>query len=122
LREFTKGIFKIGFYLCVYFDTQFRFTSLVKIAEKIKLLVSSDKIDSIINSYLEEAVIYRMTSQFKSEFQSLRDDFVKFAFSSLANGSLHKKIGKTELIKLLSVSFSGLGYLIRFVRKLEALL
>jgi len=70
MREFTKGIFKIGFYLCVYFDPQFRFTSLVKIAEKIKLLVSSDKIDSIINSYLEEAVIYRMTSQFKEDRQN----------------------------------------------------
>ncbi|GAH63539.1 unnamed protein product, partial [marine sediment metagenome] len=107
--------------LCIYFDLQFRFTSIVKIAEKIKKLVSSDKIDSIINSYLEEAVIYRMTSQFKSEFKSLRDDFVKFAFSSLASGSVRQKMDKAELIKLLSKSFSGLGFLIRFVRKLEAL-
>ena len=121
MREFTKGIFKFGFYLCVYFDPQFRFTSIVKIAEKIKLLVSSDKIDRNFNAYLEEAVIYRITSQFKSEFKSLRDDFVKFAFSSLASGSVRQKMDKTELIKLLSESFSGLGYLIRFVRKLEAL-
>jgi hypothetical protein len=122
MREFTKGIFKFGFYLCVYFDPQFRFTSTVKIAEKVKQLVSSDKIDSIINSYLEEAVIFRLTSQFKNEFKSLRDDFVKFAFSLLENGSVSKKMDKNELIKLLSVSFSGLAYLVRFVRKLEALL
>ena len=121
MREFTKGAFKFGFYLCVYFDPQFRFTSIVKIAEKIKLLVSSDKIDRNFNAYLEEAVIYRITSQFKSEFKSLRDDFVKFAFSSLESGSVHQKMGKAELIELLSESFSGLGYLIRFVRKLEAL-
>ena len=121
MREFTKGIFKFGFYLCVYFDPQFRFTSIVKIAEKIKLLVSSDKIDSNFNAYLEEAVIYRMTSQFKSEFKSLRDDFVKFVFASLESGSVRQKMDKTELIKLLSVSFSGLAYLVRFVRKLEAL-
>ncbi|MBA7570171.1 hypothetical protein ES708_11918 [subsurface metagenome] len=121
MREFTKGIFKFGFYLCVYFDPQFRFTSIIKIAKKIKLLVSSDKIDRNFNAYLEEAVIYRITSQFKSEFKSLRDDFVKFAFSSLASGSVRQKMDKTELIKLLSESFSGLGYLIRFVRKLEAL-
>ena len=122
MREFTKGVFKFGFYLCVYFDPQFRFTSIVSIAEKIKLLVSSDKIDSIINfkAYLEEAVIYRMTSEFKSEFESLRDDFVKFAFSSLESGSVRQKMDKTELIGLLSVSFSGLAYLVRFVRKLEA--
>ena len=121
MREFTKGVFKFGFYLSVYFDPQFRYTSLVKIAEKIKQLVLSDKIDSIINFCLEEAVIYRMTSQFKSEFKSLRDNFVKFAFSSLESGSVREKMDKTELIKLLSESFSGLGYLIRFVRKLEAL-
>ncbi len=121
MREFTKGAFKFGFYLCVYFDLQFRFTSIVKIAKKIKLLVSSDKIDRNFNAYLEEAVIYRITSQFKSEFKSLRDDFVKFAFSSLESGSVHQRMEKTELIKLLSESFSGLGYLIRFVRKLETL-
>ncbi|MBA7533706.1 hypothetical protein ES705_25949 [subsurface metagenome] len=121
MREFTKGAFKFGFYLCVYFDPQFRFTSIVKIAEEIKLLVSDNKIDRIINSYIEEAVIYRMTSQFKSEFESLRDDFVKFVFSSLESGSVHQKVDKTELIKLLSKSFGGLGYLVRFARKLEAL-
>ncbi len=121
MREFTKGAFKFGFYLCVYFDPQFRFTSIVKIAEKIKLLVSDNKIDRIFNSYLEEAVIYRITSQFKSEFESLRDDFVKFVFSSLESGSVRPKMGKTELIKLLSTSFSGLAYLVRFARKLEAL-
>jgi hypothetical protein len=70
MKEFTKGVFKFGFYLCVYFDPQFRFTSIVRIAEKIKLLVSNDKIDRIINSYFEEAIIYRMTSQFKSEFEN----------------------------------------------------
>jgi len=122
MREFTKGVFKFGFYLCVYFDSQFRFTSIVKIAEKIKLLVSNDKIDSIINAYLEEAVIYRMTSQFKSEFKSLRNNFVKFALSSLESGSVRQRMDKTDLIKLLSVSFGGLAYLVRFVRKLEALL
>ena len=121
MREFTKGIFKFGFYLCIYFDPQFRLTSVVKIAEKIKLLVSSDRIDRVINSYLEEAVIYRMTSEFKSNFESLRDDFVKFAFSSLESGSVREKTDKSELIKLLSLSFSGLGHLVRFVRKSEVL-
>ena len=118
MREFTKGVFKFGFYLCVYLDPQFRFTSTVKIAEKIKILVSSGKIDSAVNSYLEEAVIYRMTSEFKSEFKSLRDDFVKFAFTLLVSGSVRQKMGKPELIKLVSVSFSGLAYLVRFARKL----
>jgi len=122
MREFTKGIFKFGFYVCVYFDPQFRFTSIVKIAEKIKQLVSSEKIDkSIINVYFEEAAIYRMASQFKSEFKSLRDDFVKFLLSLLASGSVHRKLNKTELIEFLSESFGGLGYLIRFARKLDVL-
>ena len=119
MREFTKGVFKFGFYLSIYFDPQFRFTSIIKIAEKIKQLVSSDKSGNNINFYFEEAVIYRITSQFKSEFKSLRDDFVKFAFFLLASGFAHQKIDKTELIKLLNKSFSGLGYLIHFARKLE---
>ena len=117
MREFTKGVFKFGFYLCVYFDPQFRFTSTVKIAKKIKLLASSGKIDSVVNSYIEEAVIYRMTSGFKSSFESLRDDFVKFAFNSLEDGSIRMKMSRTELIKLLNVSFSGLAHLVRFARK-----
>ena len=121
MREFTKGVFKFGFYLCVYFEPQFRFTSIVKIAEKIKQLVSSEKIDPNINAYFEEAAIYRMTSQFKSEFKSLRDDFVKFLFSLLASGSMHQKMERTELIKFLSESFSGLGHLIRFAKKLDVL-
>jgi len=121
MREFTKGAFKFGFYLCVYFDPQFRFTSIVKIAEKIKQLVSSEKICNIFNAYFEEAVIYRITSQFKSEFKSLRDDFIKFVLSSLESGSVHQKMEKTEIIELLSVTFSGLGYLVRFARKLDVL-
>lgn len=121
MREFTKGAFKFGFYLCVYFDPQFRFTSIVKIAEKIKQLVSSEKICNIFNAYFEEAVIYRITSQFKSEFKSLRDDFVNFVFSSLESGSAHQKMKKTEIIELLSVTFSGLGYLVSFARKLDVL-
>jgi hypothetical protein len=119
MREFTKGVFKFGFYLSIYFDPQFRFTSIVKIAKKIKQLPSGDKIGNNIKAYFKEAAIYQITSQFKSEFESLRDDFVKFAFSSLESGSVRKKMAKTELIKLLRQSFSGLAYLIRFARKLE---
>ena len=119
MREFTKGAFKFGFYLCIFFDPQFRFTSIVKIAEKIKQLISSNKISNSINAYLEEAVIYRITSQFKSEFKSLRDDFVKFVFNSLIKGSLHKKMDKPELVRVLSTAFSGLAYLVRLVRKME---
>ena len=118
MRELTKGTFKFGFYLCIYFDPQFRFTSIVKIAEKIKQLVSSYKLDIKVNFYYEEAVIYRLTSQFKSEFESLREEFVKFLFSSLENGSVREKMGKAELIKLLSKSFNGLAYLIRFAKRL----
>ena len=119
MREFTKGVFKFGFYLCVYFDPQFRFTSVVKIAEKIKLLVSIRKINSVINSYFEEAIIFRMTSKFKTEFAILRDNFVKFLLSLLTNGTLHKKMEKPAIIRFFRESFGGFGHLIRFVKKLE---
>ena len=121
MREFTKGVFKFSFYLCIYFDSQFRLTSIVKIGEKIKLLVSDKKINSNINSYLEEAVIFRMTSQFKIEFPSLRDNFVKFVFSLLTRGTLHVKMEKPAIIKFFRESFGGFGHLIRFVKKLETL-
>ena len=116
MREFTKGVFKLGFYLCICFDSQYRFTSIIKIAAKIKQLVTRRKIDSVIMSYFEESIIYRMTSQFKTEFTSLRDDFVKFVFTRLERGSFHKKIVNLELIKFLNKSFGGFGYLIRFAK------
>ena len=121
MREFTKGVFKFSFYLCIYFDSQFRLTSIVKIGEKIKLLVSDKKINSNINSYLEEAVIFRMTSQFKNEFASLRDEFVKFVLSLLMNGTLHQQMTRPALIRFFRETFGGFGYLIRFVKKLETL-
>ncbi len=121
MREFTKGVFKFVFYLCVYLDSQFRFTSVVKIAEKIKLLVSNKKINSAINSYFEEAVIFRITSQFKTEFTSIRDGFFKFVLSLLTGGTLHVKLDKFEVIKFFKESFGGFGHLIRFVKKLESL-
>ncbi len=121
MREFTKGVFKFGFYLCSYFDPQFRFTSVVKIAEKIKLLVSNRKINSAINSYTEEAVIFRMTSQFKTEFTPIRDGFVGFVLSLLTSGTLHIKMEKLAIIEFFRESFGGFGHLIRFVKKLETL-
>ena len=119
MRELSKGIFKFGFYICVYFDPKFRFTSVVKIAEKIKLLVSNKKINRVINSYIEEAVIFRIASQFKIEFPSLRDDFVKFVLSLLISGALHEQMKRPALIKFFSESFGGFGYLIRFVKSIE---
>ena len=118
-RNFTKGMFKFGFYLCVYFDSQFRFTSFVKIANKIKQLVLNNQISSDINLYFEEATIFRITSQFKTEFTLLRDNFVKFVLSLLENGTLHQKMDRRDLIKFFRESFGGFGHLIRFVKKLE---
>ena len=119
MRAFTKGVFKFSFYLCVYFDSQFRLTSILKIVEKIKLLVSNKKINSVINSYLEEAVIFRMASQFKIEFATLRHDFVKFVLSLLISGALHKKMEIPAIIRFFKESFGGFGHLIRFVKSLE---
>lgn len=121
MREFTKGVFKFGFYLCVYLDPKFRFTSVVKIAEKIKLLVSNRKINGAINSYFEEAVIFRVTSQFKTEFAPLRDGFVKLVLSLLTNGTLHVKLDKSAITEFFKESFGGFGHLIRFVKKLDTL-
>jgi len=119
MREFTKGVFKLGFYLCIYFDSQYHFTSIIRIAEKIKQLVTSRKIGSEINSFFEESIIYRLTSQFKTEFTLLRNNFLKFLLSLLTSGALHKQMEKSTLIRFFSKSFGGFGHLIRFVRSLE---
>jgi len=121
-RKLFRGHAKATLYQSeVYFDPQFRFTSIVKIASRVKQLVTSRKIDKFVNSYFKEALIYRMTFQFKSEFKLFRDNLAKFMLFSFESGSVHQKMEKAEIIKLLSEIFSGLGYLIRSIRKLDVL-
>jgi len=80
MREFTKGVFKFGFYLCVYFDPQFRFTSIVKIAEKIKQLVSSDiaeKLNWLYSGYAYRGLkIYRSNDKDKRALSLIFTQFI----------------------------------------------
>lgn len=40
--EFTKAIFKFSFYICIYFDTSYRSTSICDIKKKVRELVEDN--------------------------------------------------------------------------------
>ncbi|KKM05589.1 hypothetical protein LCGC14_1752560 [marine sediment metagenome] len=112
-KKYSKGVFKIAFYLCVFFVNSFRYTSLMKIGSKIQQLNKQGKIDTEILEFFEEAMIYRTTRQYKTDFSTLREKIIYFMFSLLEKGKLHKKMNHSELVKYLSTYFGGFPYLIR---------
>ncbi|KKM21031.1 hypothetical protein LCGC14_1639520 [marine sediment metagenome] len=115
--RYSKAIFKIAFYMCIFFDNSFRHTSLVKIGEKLRQLNQQGKVDIQILEFFEEAMIYRMTRLYKSNFSTLRKKTIYCMFSLLIKGKLHKKMNLKELVKYLSIYFGGFPYLIRKAKK-----
>ncbi|KKK60220.1 hypothetical protein LCGC14_3026540, partial [marine sediment metagenome] len=114
MRKYSKGIFKIAYYMCVFFDNSFRYTTLIEIGKKLKQLHQQGKIDIKIIEFFEEAMIFRMTRHYKTNFSTLRKKTIYFMFSLLLEeGKLHKKMDPRELVKYLSIYFGGFPYLIR---------
>ena len=99
--------------MCIFFVNPFRYTSLMKIGSKLQQLKHKGKNDTEILEFFEEAMIYRMTRQYKSDFSTLREKTIYFMFSLLEKGKLHIKMNHSELIKYLSIYFGGFPYLIR---------
>ena len=119
MKEFSKGVFKIGFYLCIYFNFKenFRATRILQIGNKLKQICEIvRKIEDIVG-YFEETIIYRNTGYFITEFEKLRKEFIKFIFSLLKTGGLHKKMTTSELEDYLATSFSGFPHLIQSLKK-----
>ncbi|MFX1425029.1 MAG: hypothetical protein ACFFBE_01150 [Promethearchaeota archaeon] len=114
-KEFSKGVFKIGFYLCKYFNSDFRDTRILRIGEKLKETSKYVKEIKDILSYFEETIIFRTTGYYITKFEELREEFITFIFSLLENGGLHKKMPNNELNNYLKSSFSGFPHLIHML-------
>ena len=119
MKEYSKAVFKAAFYFCVFIDKSYRKTSIVEIGGKIKYQISNYGMLKEMNAYLEEAIIFRITGQFKTEFNTLRTNFVSYIFSLLEDGSLNEKMNYHKVINYLTDIFSGFPYLIQEVKKLD---
>ncbi len=115
-REFTKAVFKFGFYLCKYFDKSYYLTSVLNISIHIKNLQIEDKIKKNMLHFMEESKIFRRTDKFSTDFKILRKNFILFIFSLLRNGALHRKLEFQELVNYLEKKFNGLPYLTRYIK------
>ncbi|MEE9378369.1 MAG: thermonuclease family protein [Candidatus Lokiarchaeia archaeon] len=117
MNECSKGIFKIAFYFCVYFDPSFRSTTVIEIGRKLQQLSTERNFIKSLVDFFEDAIIFRITGQFKTEIKELRASLITYIFSLLDQGALHKKMNYKELVKYLTDSFSGLPYLIQVLKK-----
>jgi len=115
-KELSKGIFKTAFYFCVYLTPQFRKTSIIEIGKKLKKFEERNKELERLSSFFEEAFIFRITGQYKSEFMKLREDLILFIFTLLENGTLHKEMDYLDLVKYLSTTYSGFSELLQYIQ------
>ena len=119
MKDFTKGVFKFGFYLCIYFDKTFRLTSIRAIANKIEELTKQGKLDEKMLEAIKDSIFFRRTSMFTKDYRKLKDTFILQIFSLVGKGQLHKKMNFDELIQFLKDWFRGLRYLVDFAKKLK---
>lgn len=113
LRELSKSIFKIAFYLCVYFVDTFRFTSLVEIENKLKDIIELITPLKPFKFFFEESKLFRTTGEFSMDYEPLCNKFIRFIFSLLKLGVLHRRIEGEELDIFLAKYFGGFPLLKR---------
>jgi len=113
MKEFTKAVFKYSFYICIFYDSTFHFTSNHNIERKIFELVESKKFDELGLYFLTESIHFRKEQEFNEPFKHLLRKFTEYIFNLLGNGKLHRPMKYQELRKYLEKIFRGLPYLIR---------
>lgn len=111
MREFSKGILKICFYICVYFAENFHYTSITLIEKKLKEITTIVSAIKEMETFFEEAKHFRVNSRFKTEFESLHDDFILYNIRLLKQGVFHRKFDNNELEIFLTRYFGGFPYL-----------
>ena len=116
-KEFSKAVFKIGFYTCVYFNKSFTDTKVLHIGQKIKETSEIVRKIEDLNGYFEETIVFRTTGYYITKYEKLREEFVRFLFSLLELGGLHKKMSTSELKDYFTSSYSGFPHLIHFLNK-----
>ena len=121
MREFSKAVFKIGFYFCIYFtfDEIFRDTRILQIGNKLKEICKKIRKIEDLFGYFEETIIYRNTGYFITEFKKLVKEFTNFILLLLKTGGLHKKMTTSELRDYLTTSFNGFPHLIQALKKYQ---
>ncbi|MFX1444442.1 MAG: hypothetical protein ACFFHV_13585 [Promethearchaeota archaeon] len=119
MQQFTKGVFKFGFYLCIYFEKDFRFTSIRAIANTIELLIEQNRVEKEILDYIKDAIFFRRTHRIPSRFNNLRNSFILRIFSLIGKGKLHRRMNFDELIQYLGIQFRGLRYMIQFAKRVK---
>ena len=113
MRELSKAIFKIAFYLCLYFVDTFRFTSLVAIEKKLEDIIEVISPLKSFKNFFEEAKFFRTTGKVILEYKSLRTKFIISIFILLKQGILHRKIEGEDLSIYLTKYFGGFPFLKR---------
>ena len=113
MKEFTKAVFKFSFYICIFYDPTFHFTSNHNIERKIFELVENKKFDELGLYFLTESIHFRKKQEFNELFKDLLRSFIEYIFNLLGNGKLHRPMKYQELRKYLEKIFRGLPYLIR---------
>jgi len=119
MQQFTKGVFQFGFYLCIYFDKNYRLTSIRAITNSIEHLTKQNTIEKEILDYIKDAIFYRRTHRFPSKFTTMRNSFILRIFSLIGKGQLHRRMNFNELIQYLESQFGGLSYMIQFAGRVK---
>lgn len=119
VKEWTKAVFKICFYLCILKDKTFRSTSKYKISKKVQELVKSNMVEKRVLMYLIKAIQVRKTGKKPNEYKSLLTEYVLYLFSLLGKGKLHRRMDYHDLKNYLSNTYAGLDYLNRFLEKVK---
>ena len=115
--EFTKAVFKFGFYLCLFFNKRYYLTSVHSISLQLNKLLLANNIQKSILNFMSESIIYRRTNKFSKKFEILRKNYVLFTLSLLRSGILHRKYEFQELLTFLKNRFNGMPYLITYLKK-----
>ncbi len=118
-REYSKAMFKFGYYFCVLQDTSFRYVSLTDIRKKLEKLYRQDTYERQTFIYFEKAFEYRIKGDYDSDFYKLQFKTRYYFISLLRNGRTHRIMDYTEIKALFSSYFGGLPILKVFVRNLD---
>ena len=116
---FSKAVFKISFYLCIFIDKDFPFTSVLYIKKKLEFVTPVVKHIEKILDFLRSAMDLRVKETISRNFSQLRENFIKFIFSLLEHGGLHKKFSVPKLNMYLAKYFGGFPLLKRFLKELH---
>ena len=113
VREISKAVFKIAFYLCVYFVDSFRSTSLIKIEKKLADIIEIITPLKGFQKYFQESKSFRTTGKYSIDYPPFREELISYIYRLLKQGILHRKIEGEELMIYLTKYFGGFPFLKR---------